>query len=127
LYLPIRMRFMVVPAGVLVAAVLGNYWFNPYLPLCRLPVTYSVGTFDDRFGVSQADALAALREAESIWETALGRDDIFTYDEDSRLKVNFIYDERQREAEAAEQARQDLSMRGDANDVLVELHKKLVE
>lgn len=109
------------------AAVLGNYWFNPYVPLCRLPVEYSIGTFDDRFGVSQTDALAALREAESIWETALDRDDIFSYDEDSRLKVNFIYDERQREAEAAEQARQDLSMRGDANDVLVELHKKLVE
>jgi hypothetical protein len=111
----------------LTVIVLGNYWFNPYLPMCRPPVEYSVGTFDERFGISREDAVAALREAESIWERALDRYDIFTYNDGSRLVVNFIYDERQRSAEAAERARQDLSTRGDANEVLVELHKKLVE
>lgn len=108
------------------AVILGNYWLNPYLPICRLPVEYSIGTFDDRFGLSRDQALSALREAESIWEDSLGQDDIFTYNDAAKLKVNFIYDERQREAEAAERARVDLAVRGDANEVLVELHRQLV-
>ena len=121
------MRALVTFAIGLVAIVLGNYWFNPYLPICRLPVEYSIGSFDERFGLGRDEALLALQEAEAIWERSLGRDDIFTYDESARLKVNFIYDERQRSAEEAERARQDLSVRGDANEVLIELHKKLVE
>jgi hypothetical protein len=121
------MRPVLLFVGGLTVIVLGNYWFNPYMPMCRLPVEYSIGTFDDRFGINRDEAVSALREAESIWERALGRDDIFTYTDGSRLKVNFSYDERQREAEAAERAREDLSTRGDANEVLVELHKKLVE
>lgn len=110
----------------LLAVVLGNYWLNPYLPICRLPVGYSIGTFDERFGLSRAEAEGSLRGAESIWEDSLGRDDIFTFQESGGVRVNFIYDERQREAEAAEQARADLATRGEANEVLIELHRQLV-
>ncbi len=110
----------------LTAIILGNFWFNPYLPMCRLPVQYSIGTFDERFGISRDEAVLALAEAESIWERALGRDDIFDHRDGARLKVNFIYDERQRAAEEAERARDDLSVRGGANDVLVELHRRLI-
>ena len=109
------------------AVVLGNYWFNPYIPMCRLPVEYSIGNFDDRFGVTEAEALAALTAAEEVWETALGREDVFEYREDGPFQVNFIYDERQRQAEAALEAREDLAARGGANDVLTELHQKLVD
>ncbi len=108
------------------ALVLGNYWFNPYIPMCRLPVEYSIGNFDDRFGVTEAEGLAALTTAEDVWETALGREDVFQYREDGPFKVNFIYDERQRQAEAALEAREDLATRGGANDVLTELHQRLV-
>lgn len=111
----------------LMAIVLGNYWFNPYLPMCRLPVEYSIGNFDERFGVTETEALTALKEAEEVWETALQRDDIFKYSEDGPFRVNFIYDERQRQAEAALKAEQNLAVRGDANDVLTELHERLVE
>lgn len=105
---------------------LGNYWFNPYLPICRLPVAYSIGNFDEAFGISHEEALLALQEAEAVWEKSLGRDDVFVYEEDARVNINFIYDERQREAEQAEKIRRDLSIRGDANEVLVELHGRLV-
>lgn len=109
------------------AVVLGNYWLNPYLPICRLPVEYSVGTFDERFGLSREEATEALRSAEAVWEESLGRDDVFTFGESGGVRVNFIYDERQREAEAAERAREDLATRGEANEVLIELHRRLVE
>lgn len=109
------------------AVVLGNYWFNPYLPACRLPVEYTIGDFDERFGVTEAEALEALSSAEAVWEESLGREDVFKYQEDGPFRVNFIYDERQRQAEAALEAREDLLARGGANEVLTELHQKLVD
>lgn len=121
------MRLLLIVPIILVTFIFGNYWFNPYLPICRLPVEYTIGTFDERFGLSAGEARLALEEAEAIWEESLGREDIFSYNDSARLQVNFIYDERQRDAESAEQAREDLSLRGDANDVLVELHGQLVE
>lgn len=120
------MRALVTLVLGLSIVVLGNYWFNPYLPICRLPVAYSIGSFDESFGISRETALLALQEAENVWEESLGRDDIFVYREDSSVHVNFIYDERQREAERAETIRKDLSTRVDANEVLVELHGRLV-
>jgi len=105
---------------------LGNYWFNPYLPICRLPVTYSIGDFDEAFGISREEALTVLKDAEAVWEESLGRDDVFLYAEDGSVKVNFIYDERQREAERADKIKRELSIRGEANEVLVELHGRLV-
>lgn len=117
--------FLILVIG-LSAIVFGNYWFNPYVPICRLPVSYAIGEFDERFGVSREEALTALALAESVWEEALNRDDIFNYDPEGPFKINFIYDERQRQAEAAEGARAELETRGGANEVLTELHRRLV-
>lgn len=62
---------------------------------CARPITYSLGAFDERFGISRAYFLNALSEAEMIWEKPLGKD-LFKYDSpDGRLKVNLIYDYRQ--------------------------------
>lgn len=94
--------------------------------MCRLPVEYSIGDFDERFGVTESEALEALTAAEAVWEDALGREDVFEYEEDGPFQVNFIYDERQRQAEAALEAKENLTVRGGANDVLTELHQKLV-
>lgn len=121
------MRALATFIVVLGAVILGNYWFNPYIPMCRLPVEYTIGTFDERFGVSREEARDALLEAEGVWEAALGRDDIFTYSDDGPYNINFIYDERQRQAEAALEAQEDLATRGGANEVLTELHNRLVE
>ena len=61
------MRALITFAIGLAAIVLGNYWFNPYLPMCRLPVEYSIGDFDERFGLERDEALSSLEEAEAIW------------------------------------------------------------
>lgn len=116
--------------GIIAAAVIlatGNYWLNHFVAMCRLPVSYTIGDFDERFGLSRAEALEALSAAEAVWEDALGRDDIFVYEDGAPLRVNFIYDERQQQASAAASALDDLSIRGDANEVLIELHRRLVE
>ena len=64
-----------------------------YFP-CKSPIEYSVGTFDTRFGVSKADFLSAMKDAEAIWEKPIGKD-LFSYTTNGALKVNLIYDTRQ--------------------------------
>lgn len=70
-----------------------NYFFQQYFP-CRAPITYQLGEFDRRFGVSQKVFLATVYEAEQIWEKPIGLN-LFEYDPNGALKINLIYDYRQ--------------------------------
>lgn len=114
---------------VLIAALLvaGNYWYASMGLVCKLPVSYSIGDIDERFDLSEADVLAAATKAENIWEEALEDKNIFNYEEGASLQINFIYDERQANADAASQVLEDLDTRGEANEVLVELHGQLLK
>ena len=69
---------------------------------CSTPIPYTLGTFDTQFGISQADFLTALTEAQAIWEKPQGDylgKELFTYvpnDSDpNALKINLVYDYRQ--------------------------------
>lgn len=75
---------------------LGREWIlgEPVLP-CTKPITYSIGSFDRRFNLSYEDFLAALEQAEALWEEAEGQE-LFAYaPTKGNLKVNLIYDYRQ--------------------------------
>ncbi len=75
---------------------LKNYWIqfqNRYLP-CKNPISYSVGNFDKRFGISEADFLSAIANAEAIWEKPINRN-LFSYSPKGNLKINLVYDTRQ--------------------------------
>lgn len=72
---------------------IGMRSFNYYFP-CQTPITYSLGTFDTKFGISKADFLIAMKDAEAIWEKPIGKD-LFTYSLTGNLKINLIYDIRQ--------------------------------
>lgn len=61
---------------------------------CRLPITYDLGAFDPRFGISREDFLQAVAEAKAVWEKPAGRT-LFAFAPDGDLKINLIYDERQ--------------------------------
>jgi hypothetical protein len=73
--------------------VLVGYFFVTYQAPCVL--TYRLGTIDPRFGLSRDEALAALENAESIWEHGF-RPSLFRYDENGQIVVSFLYDNRQR-------------------------------
>ncbi len=64
-----------------------------YFP-CRSPITYSIGEFDTRFGLSKADFIESLSQGEKIWEGAINKQ-LFKYDPKGLLKINLIYDNRQ--------------------------------
>jgi chromosome segregation ATPase len=61
---------------------------------CTVPVRYTLGGIDERFRLSEEEALSALRDAETIWEE--DERTLFVYDpEHATLRVHFVYDERQ--------------------------------
>jgi len=64
-----------------------------FLP-CAQPITYSIGSFDSRFGISKANLLTAVSDAEAIWEKPTG-ENLFAYAADGILKINLVYDYRQ--------------------------------
>jgi hypothetical protein len=68
---------------------------NKYLP-CSQPITYSLGSFDSRFGISKEEFLRVVNIAESTWEKSINKQ-LFTYVPDGTgdLKINLIYDTRQ--------------------------------
>jgi uncharacterized phage infection (PIP) family protein YhgE len=106
--------------------LLGAYWYTSVEAVCRLPIYYTIGEVDERFDLSKDEIRMALSEAESIWEEATGRN-LFTYDEGSSIKVNFIYDERQRAAEEAEELKEKLDAKENVNDALGETYAELVK
>lgn len=75
---------------------LQNVWeqsINRYFP-CKTSISYSIGNFDTEFGISRAEFLSAVGEAEAMWEKSIGKE-LFNYEEDGSLKINLIYDVRQ--------------------------------
>lgn len=73
-----------------------NIWsqaYQYYFP-CRSPISYSLGDFDTRFGISKEDFIDSLKQAEKIWEISVNKD-LFKYDTNGSMKVNLIYDNRQ--------------------------------
>ncbi|PIZ57331.1 hypothetical protein COY23_01495, partial [bacterium (Candidatus Torokbacteria) CG_4_10_14_0_2_um_filter_35_8] len=66
---------------------------NKYFP-CSRPITYSIGSFDDRFKLSKDKFLSIINKAEGSWENPMNKE-LFTYSEDGVLKINLVYDKRQ--------------------------------
>lgn len=64
-----------------------------FLP-CSEPITYTIGSFDSRFGISKNAFLGAVAEAEAIWEKPVGKN-LFAYAPNGNLKINLVYDFRQ--------------------------------
>lgn len=62
---------------------------------CQEPITYSIGTFDARFGVSKAEFIDYIKKAEQIWELPINKQ-LFDYKPDGgEVKISLIYDYRQ--------------------------------
>lgn len=82
--------------AVLCAVVVGVYaWYQTAYSKCQVPIFYDIGTVDPRFNIKADAVKSALADAESVWEDATGKN-LFTYKKGAALKVDFIYDERQR-------------------------------
>ena len=86
---------------------------------CEVPITYSIGSFDTSFGISESDFLAAVQQAEAIWEKPIGKK-LFAYQAKGDLAVNLLYDQRQATTERNQALQDDV----DQNTALADAMKQ---
>lgn len=65
-----------------------------FLLPCRSPITYTIVTVDDRFGITRKQFSDAVAKAAQLWESPIQKD-LFEPSENGALKINLIYDYRQ--------------------------------
>lgn len=87
-----RMPFAI----ALIITILGSsfYMYREAQTVCALPLSYRIGFIDERFGLSETEALSAIADAERVWEQGIGAD-IFVYQPEGEIEINFVYDEQQ--------------------------------
>ena len=81
------------------------------------PKGYSLGTFDERFGISKDRFLQIVDQAKRIWEKAAGKE-FFHYRKDGLMSVNLVYDWRQEALLKAKAQRAKLDENGSSFDML---------
>lgn len=81
--------------GIAATATIGYLlYINLNTSPCDQPLTYRIGTFDTKFGISKEDFIATLESSESIWEKPAGKN-LFAYSPNGKIPVNLVYDDRQ--------------------------------
>lgn len=109
---------------IIIAAFGGLYAFESSRVPCRIALVYTIGQFDERFGISKADFQAALAEAEEPWETLVRRD-LFRYDETAAFPVNLIFDERQARTIESQKLEQELTTVQSKQESIKEKYNRL--
>lgn len=72
----------------------GGYWYRALGEICAVPMGYHVGAIDPRFSLTEDRVREVIDNAAELWESRVGTD-LFEYNENGPLTVNFVYDERQ--------------------------------
>lgn len=71
--------------------------FIKWEKVCEKPIRYSIGSFDERFGMDRDEFIGVARDAERIWEGELNLN-LLDYDPEAEFVVNLVYDERQEQS-----------------------------
>ncbi len=92
---------------ILLAIFAGVFIYKKELAPCVKPVLYSIGTIDNRFGITREKFLNITKEAETIWEKGSGHN-LFDYKDDARFKINLIFDDRQEQTLEANYSKEEI-------------------
>lgn len=92
---------------------------------CNVPLSYRIGTIDEGFGTTLAEAKAAVAEAELMWEELVG-EDLFVYDDTSDFTVNFVFDTRQQLTLEEQALREVLNEKEGLSDAIKNQYSALV-
>ncbi len=112
---------------ILIATVFGSgYWYSVFSAPCKVPIRYHIGTVDERFGAKRENLIAIAKKAEAMWEEKLGKE-LFIYDEQGDLPVNFIFDERQKNADLEAELKEDLEAKKGMSDGVAEQYQALIK
>lgn len=113
--------------AILLLIIAGTSWYS-YQEIflrCQTPITYRVTMPDERFGISHEEAIRHVAQAVAVWEEGVG-EDLFVYDPEGTLTVNFIYDARQRLTDTESELRDILDQKESLTQSLREEYEKLV-
>lgn len=94
----------------IVLAMTSGYFLYTQKNICESPIQYKIGTFDNRFGISQKDFLQAVSQASEIWGEPIGKT-LFEYNPKGDLVINLIYDSRQKTTQ------KNATLKADANKI----------
>jgi hypothetical protein len=106
------MRVSSTPFLLVVLAALCGYFayvvHEQVIP-CVTPVTYSLASLDDRFGISKEEADLDLKKAAAVWNDALGKDALVEAKGAApELPVSFVYDKTQATVDTLEHLSDDI-------------------
>jgi len=81
---------------VIVSAIAGGGLYQQYQNTrpCAHPISYTIGAVDTRFGIGNTVVLTETKAAAAIWNKAAGKT-VLVYDPKAKMKINFVYDERE--------------------------------
>lgn len=102
--------FMIVLAALLL------FFFRPADP-CEEPLTYRIGTVDERFGLSRGEFSRLVGKAASVWAAPVSRE-LFREEPDGKIVVNLVYDYRQEASEKLKKLNYNISNTRDAYEEL---------
>lgn len=96
-----------------------------YIYPCARPILYKIGSIDPKFGVKEDQLLKDLKSAEAIWEKPTAKN-IFDYDPQGALTVNFVYDTRQALKTEIDQQEKNLNSQNSSLESQIGNYKKQV-
>lgn len=106
--------------NIFLLALIGGTVFvgykNFFEPQCFSGLEYSIGRFDEDFGLRKDVFKRLIMEAEELWEKEAGRN-IFTYKEGADFKINLIFGEEQ------EHINNEINLRGGLDDIEYKLRR----
>lgn len=118
------MRFSYLLTFVLILVGAGAFWYQAGASICPVPLAYRLGNLDGHFNISKEKALTDLAKAEKVWEDYAERD-LFYYDENADLVVDFVFDERQASADSETTQRELLDKEKEQNEATFTKIKEL--
>ena len=76
----------------------GYFFYTSHRP-CAMPISYTIGTIDPRFHVSQQQFKDDIAQASDMWSSAIHKA-LFAYDPHGSVTINLVYDTRQQTTQA---------------------------
>ncbi len=90
-----RSRVLIGLTSTAILLALGYFGLLYFMsrPLCKLPVSYEIGSLDERFDINQKDFEKSINTGAFVWNSQMDQE-IFNLSEGG-VRINLIYDERQ--------------------------------
>jgi hypothetical protein len=103
---------------IIISFIAGYVLFSPKT-VCERTLKYSIGNFDERFGITKEKFIDTIKETEKIWEEPM-KLNLFSYSPDVQFKINLVFSENQKEFMEEKSANEQIDTHTSSNDTLTE-------